>query len=205
MTALSQPSEARIAPQDPDQRVVLYNIDWWKFESMLAIRGDSPGVRLAYLEGALEIMSPSRSHEGLKKQLARLIEAYAEESGLFLNGYGSETYRRPQLARAIEPDECYVVGEDKEIPDLALEVIWTSGGINKRQIYAGLGVRELWEWQDGQLTVLELTDGAYARRPDSAVFPGLDLELLLSFLGQHDHTQAVRSFRAALQAQADSE
>lgn len=36
-------------------------------------------MRVTYLEGQLEIMSPSRSHEMLKKLIARLLEAYAEE------------------------------------------------------------------------------------------------------------------------------
>ncbi len=34
---------------------------------------------MTYLERELELMSPSRSHEGIKKALARLLEAYAME------------------------------------------------------------------------------------------------------------------------------
>jgi Uma2 family endonuclease len=62
---------------DPDQRVILGDIDWWQFEAFLAIRGDRAGVRVTYLEGELEIMSPSRTHEMLKTMIARLLEAYA--------------------------------------------------------------------------------------------------------------------------------
>jgi Uma2 family endonuclease len=52
-------------------------------------------------------------------------------------------------------DECYIVGPDqnKEVPDLALEVVWTSGGLDKLEIYRRLGVGEVWIWKDGRITV----------------------------------------------------
>src|SRR5947209_19697845 len=92
--------------EDPDDRVILDGIDWWQFETFLAIRGDRAGVRVTYLEGRLEIMSPSRTHEMLKKLIARLLEAYADERDLVFEGYGSLTMRNPAELRAIEPDEC---------------------------------------------------------------------------------------------------
>jgi hypothetical protein len=42
---------------DADQRVVLYNHDWNKFEQLLAIRGDRSRPRVAYLDGAIELMT----------------------------------------------------------------------------------------------------------------------------------------------------
>src|SRR5690348_12941816 len=96
--------------EDPDQRVILNGIDWWQFETFLAIRGDRAGVRVTYLEGQLEIMSPSQSHEMLAKTIARLLEAYADEKGLVFEGYKSMTMRNAPKLRVIEPDECYAVG-----------------------------------------------------------------------------------------------
>src|SRR5205085_9546442 len=87
--------------EDPDQRVILNGIDWWQFETFLAIRGDRPGVRVTYLEGQLEIMSPSQSHEMLAKMIARLLEAYAEEKGLVFEGYKSMTMRNAPKLRGI--------------------------------------------------------------------------------------------------------
>jgi len=58
---------------DPDQRVILNGIDWWQFEAFLAIRGDNPGVRVTYLEGQLEIMSPSQSHEMLANEITESV------------------------------------------------------------------------------------------------------------------------------------
>jgi hypothetical protein len=48
-----------------------------------------------------------------------------------------------QVERGVEPDECYVLGDVAEParPDLAIEVVWSSGGINELEIYRKLGVR----------------------------------------------------------------
>jgi Uma2 family endonuclease len=183
---------------DPDGRVVMHGLDWWKYEAMLAIRGDAAGARLSYLEGDLEIMTPSRTHESIKKTLARLLEAYAEERGIFFNGYGALTMKNPAAERGAEPDECYCVGSDKERPDLAIEVIWTSGGLDKRRLYLGLGVRELWEWRDGRIDVFVLAGAAYAAASKSSVLPDLDLALITRLLDRDDQTEAVRELRRAL-------
>ena len=183
---------------DPDQRVILNDIDWWQFETFLAIRGDRAGVRVTYLEGQLEIMSPSPSHEMLKKMIARLLEAYADEKGFVFEGYGSMTMRNAPKERAIEPDECYTVGAPKESPDLAVEVVWTHGGIEKRDVYRGLGVREVWIWKKGKLQAYELRGDAYVEIPQSSVIPGLAPSFIQEFLVYETQTEAVRRLRAAL-------
>src|ERR1043166_714180 len=132
-----------IRAEDPDQRVILGGINWWQYETVLAILGDRAGVHVTYLEGQLEIMTPSRTHGWLTKLIARLLEAYAGEKELVFEGYGSMTIRNAPKQRGIEPDECYAVGAAKESPDLAVEVIWTHGGLDKREVYRGLGVREV--------------------------------------------------------------
>lgn len=187
---------------DPDQRVFMNGLDWWQFETMLAIRGDRARPRFAYLDGTLEIASPSRSHEYITKMISRLLEAYAEEAGIFFDGYGSLTMKNPAAKRGLEPDECYAIGSAKDHPDLAIEVIWTSGGIDKRAIYLGLGVRELWEWEDGRIEVLVLRGGAYVKAARSEVLPKLDLTVLTTFVDRDDQTEAVRAYRKTLRATA---
>jgi Uma2 family endonuclease len=192
------PTRAAESLPDRDDRVVLHGLDWWQYEVMLAIRGDRAGVRIAFLEGDLEIMSPGKTHEYVKKFIARLLEAYAEETGIFFNGFGSLTMKNPARLRGAEPDECYVVGQPKEQPDLAIEVILTSGGIDKRRIYAGLGVRELWEWRDGRIQVLVLHGEEYHQAPRSELLPAFDLEVLATFIQRDDQTEAVREYRRGL-------
>lgn len=186
------------ALKDPDQRVILDGIDWWQYETFLAIRGDRAGVRVTYLEGQLEIMSPSQSHENLAKLIARLLEAYAEENGIIFEGYKSMTVRNAPKLRGVEPDECYAVGAAKASPDLAVEVIWTHGGIDKLDVYRGLGVREVWIWKNEELNAYELQDGAYVEIAESVVVPGLTPSFIREFLDCETQTEAVRRMRATL-------
>ena len=178
--------------------MILDGIDWWQYETFLAIRGDRAGVRVTYLEGQLEIMSPSQSHENLAKLIARLLEAYAEENGIIFEGYKSMTVRNAPKLRGVEPDECYAVGAAKASPDLAVEVIWTHGGIDKLDVYRGLGVREVWIWKNEELNAYELQDGAYVEIAESVVVPGLTPSFIREFLDCETQTEAVRRMRATL-------
>lgn len=90
----------------------------WATYVMLRDSVDSPGVRMTYFEGTLEIMSPSRAHEVEKTQIARLLELFCLERDIPLFGYGSTTFRSEPDARGLEADECYARGCDKPIPDL---------------------------------------------------------------------------------------
>jgi hypothetical protein len=54
---------------------VTYGVPWAHYEAQLALRGEAPVPRMAYLEGTLERMRPARDHERVKSILGRLIEA----------------------------------------------------------------------------------------------------------------------------------
>ncbi|KAB2933699.1 MAG: Uma2 family endonuclease [Candidatus Contendobacter sp.] len=190
-----------ISVEHIDQRVRLHGIDWEGYESFLALRGEQSGTRVTYLDGELELMSPSINHEIFKKTLARLLEAYAEEKGIELNGYGSWTVKSAKDKLGVEADECYVVGlRDAEptIPDIAIEVVWTSGGIDKLEVYRGLGVPEVWFWQKGALRFFLLREDGYLASARSRLLPDLDPALIARCMGESSQTQAVRALRAAL-------
>jgi len=190
-----------ISVEHIDQRVRLHGIDWEGYESFLALRGEQSGTRVTYLDGELELMSPSINHEIFKKTLARLLEAYAEEKGIELNGYGSWTVKSAKDKLGVEADECYVVGlrdGPPTIPDIAIEVVWTSGGIDKLEVYRGLGVPEVWFWQKGALQFFLLREDGYLASARSRLLPDLDPALIARCMGESSQTQAVRALRAAL-------
>lgn len=183
-----------------DERIVMYNVPWSHFEVQLAMRGDASSPRMAYLDGALELMSPSKGHERMKSYLGRLVEVFALERNIALSPYGGWTLKgAPELA-GVEPDECYIVGpdQDKERPDLAIEVIWTSGSIDKLEIYRRLKVGEVWFWKEDALSVHVLSAGRFQAAERSALLPGLDLARLCTFLDRRTATEAMRDFRDAL-------
>lgn len=90
------------------------------------------------------------------------------------------------------------------MPDLAIEVVWTSGGIDKLEIYRRLGVGEVWIWKESRIEVHVLRQQQYQQEAGSALFPDLDMSLLASFLDRPTALQAVKAFRQALRGGAAS-
>jgi Uma2 family endonuclease len=183
-----------------DHFVHLRGATWADYERVLAIRGDHSAPRIAYLDGTLEIMSLSRSHESIKSDLGCLVEVWCLERGIEFSAYGSWTLQIKRLKLGIEPDECYAIARSRDVdrPDLAIEVIWTAGGLDKLAAYAKLGVREVWHWRRGRISVHVLRGGRYRGASVSAVLPGIDLDQLASFLDRDSTSAAIREYRAAL-------
>jgi Uma2 family endonuclease len=156
---------------------------------------------MAYLDGVLEIMTVGPRHEYDKKLLARLVEAWAEEREVSLNGFGQTTYRKKAEQAGLEPDECYCVGPEKAVPDLAIEIFYTSGGVDKLEIYRRLDVPEVWFWAKGELWVYRLVDRRYEKVERSQALPGLDLGAIARIVRETDRahqTEAVRAYRRTL-------
>lgn len=101
-----------LGAEDPEERFITTGVDWSQYDRLLSTLQDRTRYRVTYLEGILEIMSPSRSHELLKKNISRLLEAYFEETRTRFWGLGSTTFRRQQQQGGTEPDECYCIGEE---------------------------------------------------------------------------------------------
>lgn len=198
-TQVRPPAVSR--PSSRDQIIVLRNIPWEQYDGLCKARKDSAGPRMAYLDGTLEIISPARKHEYEKKLIARLVETYGEEAGLSLNGFGSETFRKKAQDAGVEPDECYCVGPAKKFPDIAIEVIHTSGDLDKLEIYRRLKVTEVWFWQKERFWVYRLVGRRYALRERSELLPELELDELTRIVAATDEshqTEAVRAYRRAL-------
>jgi Uma2 family endonuclease len=185
-------------PEDLDQRVTLRGVSWARFLDVLVARGESSAVRITYLAGELELMSPSFSHEATKTMIGRLVETYADDLGLDLYGAGSWTLKSKVKKLGIEPDECYSLGKPSRVPDLAIEVIWTSGGLEKLEVYRGLGVREVWVWKQGKIGAYLLRGERYVRAARSRLLPGLDLALVARLASRPDQPVAIRELRASL-------
>lgn len=185
-----------------DATIVLTGATWADYQRMLELRGGRPTPRVTYLQGALQLASPSRRHDYVKSMLGCLLEAWCFERGVDVTPYGSWTLESKESYRGAEPDECYVLGpvDDPQRPDLAIEVVVTSGGIDKLEVYRKLGVREVWFWQEGALRLHHLQGERYAPVAESQLLPGIDLAQLLRFVDVRPMTRAVREYRAELRA-----
>jgi Uma2 family endonuclease len=199
VTTLTAPAEAGL-----ERRFVLHGVPWWTYVALRDALDDQSGLKMTYLRGTLELMSPSTLHEDAKKIIARLIEAWAMERDVDLRGFGGATFRAEAKERGLEPDECYKLGAlDDGVPDIALEVIVTSGLIDKMAVYAGLGVPEVWEWRPGAPAIIvhRLVGAAYQVRPRSEVLPELDLVELSGFIQPGEsQTRLAKAYQASLRA-----
>ena len=200
--------------------ILLTNISWKTYESLLNELTQQRGIRLTYDRGNLEIMTPSAPHEGTKKILGRFVESVSEELNIEICSLGSLTCRREDLARGLEPDQCYyiqnedVVWDKEQIdlnqdppPDLVVEIDVTSSSIDRLSLYASLGVPEVWRYNGNRLIIYQLEAQEYAARDVSPTFPFLSQVEMLRFLELRRTTKEnalIRLFREWVRSQIQS-
>ena len=211
-----------IATIPAERRVTLDGVSWAFCQNMLAEVGENQ-VRLTFDQGRLEILSPLPIHEQIKKILARLIEAYADEMHLTIEGLGSTTFGREDLQKGLEPDECYYVANARAVIgkedfdwtldpplNLAIEVDISRPDVARQPIYAAIGVTEIWRYDGREVVSLHrvagdgTTDEArYVAADHSALFPKLpmvELNLFLKTGMAEGQTAAVTALRERCRA-----
>lgn len=193
--------------------ILLRGISWAVYESMLRdLERSGQRIYLTYDRGVLEIMPPSPFHERYKRLIGRFIDTISLELGIPIVGLGSTTFRREDLERGVEPDECYYVQNEPQMgarfeldlrkdppPDLAIEMEYTRHLVDRAGVYSALGVPEIWKYDGERLTGLRRgEDGEYHPISTSAAFPFLkltDMERFLNAARTQTEDAAVRAFR----------
>lgn len=184
--------------KETEPLILVDGLTWREFKAVEQLL-DRPGVRLSFLAGVLEIRRmPGKKHETIKERIGALLEAYMEFIGLDFTPTGSMTLDQVGLVKR-EADKSYELGQDKERPDLAIEVVFSSGGIDKLEAYKLLQISEVWFWQNGNLSLYVLRSNKYLEVSQSSVLPALDITLLTRCINTTSHAQALREFRQALQ------
>lgn len=206
-----------LASPQAERRVVIDGVSWRLYQQMLAEIGDGH-TRLTYDQGRLEIMSPTPRHEAIKTILGRLVEAYADEMDIEMEGFGSTTFDREDLQKGLEPDECYYVQSAQVVkgrqefdfsvdppPDLAIEIDISPPDLARQPIYAALGVPEIWKYDGNEVCFLKRTkEGQYVAADRSLAFPKLpasDLNRFLQIALAEGQTAAVRALRGSCRGQ----
>ena len=192
-------------------RFLLKNISWQTYEALLKDLESQRGIRLTYDRGLLEIMTPLAPHERNSRLIGRLVEALTEELNIEICSLGSLTCKREDLARGLEPDECYYIQNEPVIrsleqidlnqdppPDLAIEIDITSSSINRLALYAALGVPEVWRYDGSRLIIYQLEGGEYKVCDRSSTFPLITSSEIIRFLElrkSNGETALIRLFR----------
>jgi len=182
-------------PEQATQKVILPNVRWETYERLLADHQESSGLHFTYDQGTLEILVPSLRHEKLRHTIATLVELLAGECNIDIEGAGSTTFRRQDLARGFEPDACFYIANaermrqrdeldltEDPLPDLVIEIDITSPSLNKMPIFAALGVPEVWRYDGRQVGIFALGAGEYTPVEESAALPGVTREVINQFV-----------------------
>ncbi|MEM9770678.1 MAG: Uma2 family endonuclease [Cyanobacteria bacterium P01_D01_bin.73] len=187
--------------------------DWDEFNRILEELGDRRASRIAYANGLLSIMVPLPEHEGAKENLGDFIKVLLEELEMDRYALGSTTFINTETLKGVEPDNCFYIRNPSAVrgkyrldlavdppPDLVLEIDITSR--SHPEIYAALGVSELWQYSRKGLEIkhLDPTNGTYQVKPESQYFPGLPLtEVLPQYLKRaatENINVVIKEFRA---------
>ncbi|GCL37209.1 hypothetical protein SR1949_23160 [Sphaerospermopsis reniformis] len=181
--------------QETEKLITVPGVSWQQFKTIEVQLEENHAVKLAYLAGVLEIMSPiGDKHEYVKKTLSYLLEAYMRYKGIRFYGRGGFTLEAAGYASGT-PDESYCIGTNKEVPDIVIEIIVSSGSINRTELYKPKGVPEVWFWRNHKIQIFSLNAVLeYEEVNRSRFFPDLDQELLLQFLAIPDQYDAVSQF-----------
>ena len=208
MATATQP---RPVSEPPDGHLILRGVEWGDYEAMLRIVGERR-IRVTFDAGTMEVRMPSQRHEQAAQLLGLLVTRLAEELEIPYEPLGMTTWKRPDAAKGLEPDQCYyfqnqaIVREREAIdlafdppPDLAIEVDITSSSLDRMGIYAGLGVPELWRFDGRALTMQTLgEDGRYQPLDSSHCLPNLrpaDVEQFLELGRTTDKLRWARELR----------
>ncbi|MEG3900331.1 MULTISPECIES: Uma2 family endonuclease [unclassified Microcoleus] len=160
-----------------EQRFTWRGFTWHQFKAIQAGFEDVPNVRLFYCDGVLEIVGTGRLHEAIRCLMGLLMGQYFLQRRIVF--FPSGTYSQIVEDRVeYQADLSCFFGNIKDVPDLCIDIVITSGSPIKLQKYRLMGVPEVWFWEDGTLELYHLREEGYDRIASSEILPELDLSLL---------------------------
>lgn len=184
---------------NPGSSVTIRNATWQQYLDLTKyLDQESINYRASYFNHIIELMSPDFKHENPKARLSAVVVSFCIEKDIDFHSCGSTDIKKTELAGK-QPDTSFCFGTRKEKPDLAIEVIHTSGTVKKlHQIYSSLGVPELWIWKDEKVSFYQLKGDIYELIYESLNLPGLTVDLINQCLAISNEREAAIEFRKAI-------
>lgn len=175
--------------------VLLHNISWSTYESLLRDHPDAASPRFTYDRGDLLIMVTSPEHEEINRTLNLLVELLAEEFEVESRAFGSTTYKRKDIKRGFEPYSCFYFKNEKRMrgkkrlnlavdppPELVVEIDISSPSVKKLPLFAAFAIPEVWRFDGRELEILILQHGEYCKSETSLALPKVTAEGTTRFL-----------------------
>lgn len=188
----SAPERAAPPTAATASEVRLRDASWEDFRAVVDIRGARATPRLAYLDGDIEMSSPSAPQKRVTRSLTRLLGAYAVARNVDLRALGPRTLTARAPLTGIEPEEAFALAGDEGRPDIVFEVAAEGQVEPLLEVYRRIAVPELWIRVGDRLDIYRYLGNDYLRGDSSGVLPGLDIETFSAYLGREDQTQATQ-------------
>ncbi len=179
----------------PNGTLLLHNVSWSEYENVLQEFENKSAYRVYFNDGVLKIMSPRFDHEFPKEIALRMVTVYADEFDVDVDAYGSTTWRKKKKAKGAEADTSFYVKNAAKVrgvkdfdlnlefpPEIVVEVDTTNESWDKFEIYAALGVSEIWRCDGTSFQIYNLVESKYEAVKESEVLPKISGELLTEFL-----------------------
>ncbi|MFN0122892.1 MAG: Uma2 family endonuclease [Blastocatellia bacterium] len=208
MPAAVQGNHAGLARSLPRGAALrLTDVTWREYEDLLTELDETPGLRLTYDHGNLEIMTLSPEHEGYVRLFGYLVSELTQELDLDFIDLGSTTQCVQMADSGAEPDACFYIGDFAAVagkkrldlsvdppPDLAIEIDITHRSVNKLTLYAGLKIGEIWLYDGKVVRFYKLGRKRYREFQVSDLFPFVAARDLAPFLkqGRNEGINAMR-------------
>jgi Uma2 family endonuclease len=192
---LSSKLDSKLSSEPNDsQYFVKQCVTWEQFKTLQSAFAEVGNVRLIYCEGVLEIMGIGRFHELICAMLTGLLLTYFSikriafiPTGAYTQSVGGKTEFQADLSFNFETE--------KDISDLCIEVVVTSGSTKKLKKYQLRQVPEVWFWEDGNITIYTLKESEYIQTEQSLFLPDLDLRHLEKCLLMDSQLAAMQAFQ----------
>ena len=165
-----------------DQILTVTGANWLDYQNFNS--PEYPGYRVFYFNEEITIVSPGRNHERIAAVINRLIIAYCEKYELQDFPFG-QTRLNVWGQAGREPDLAYAFDQDKDLPDLVVEVIFSSGDIETlKSSYKIIGIKELWIWKNKTITFYLLEQDEYTEIEGSNVLTAMKSESLVKYVNR---------------------
>ncbi|NJK35940.1 MAG: Uma2 family endonuclease [Oscillatoriales cyanobacterium SM2_2_1] len=185
----SKPIQKAIA----EKRMAFHNVTWQTYQELTRLLGDR-SVQVSFDGDTLEMVIPLEFHEFVSAMFETLVRILVLELGLNIKTMRSTTLNREDLPRGAEPDNAYYIqnqplvkGRNIDLsndppPDLVVEIGITHTDLKKLELYAALGVPEIWRYDGQNWQIYGLVGDRYQELEYSPTFPRVPKVWLYEFL-----------------------
>lgn len=173
-----------------EKGVAMTEVSWQEYVQFLGMFKRRRALS-AFLDGTLELMSPSHSHELYKNAIHDMILGLIVAFDLPYVNMGSATFRSEKGSYGVEPDDCWWIGNAARVagkteidpsgdppPDIMVEVDLSRDSSMRLAVYRAMKVPEVWGYDGKTLVVKRLTRAGDRPVSESISFPRVPVSKL---------------------------